>query len=1090
MRKTPPTRPRTRLKLLAAAALALSPPLAGWAADTDIYGSTSNGSAPNVVFLLDNTSNWSTNNQNWNSGDSWDRCKSLASPAKTECQNLIEAIYYTGIPTSGGSAKKRPWDSGYNNNANKDGIALTQGQVQLRALKLVLNSLVCSGSANALKVNVGVSMIGDSGSTLSTGHATGFIRFAVQPLTGTATTSGSSCMALIDDFDKIDSKITDPTFKAPSNANYGAALFEIFKYFGGHSNPSLAGNPAPNGGTPVGATGYGPVRFSNLNTLDDPNAFTSGARTTYKSPITAASACGNNYVVLVGNTYPNAEANNGGPTIFSGIGYTPPALSAVSSDTSRYADEWSYFLANTDVSPEAGVQRVFTYTINTYKDKPDAGQGKLLKSMATVGGVGAAGYLEVGGDLVKLVDTFKDILLNIAAVNSVFTATTLPVSTTTQGTFLNQIYVGMFRPDAKAGPRWFGNLKQYQLGLVNGALDMVDRNGNSAVLAGVGLFAPQASSFWTEDSVFFSALPSGTPPSASDNPDGSIVEKGGVAQQLRKIYEQGASGRSVKTVVGGALVDFNVANTGLSAAMVAWVRGENNVASGDGMELFNGSYLNGGTVTPLGSTGARHSIHGDVLHSRPVALNHGGGNVMVYYGTNDGFFRAVNGNKTGTGAGQELWSFVAPEHIPMLTRLRDGTPAVHLPETNSSGATLSPVSGTAVKDYGMDGPIGVYARYNSGGGSVSQAVIYPTMRRGGRSVYAIDVTAPASPNLLWKITGGSGDYLKLAQTWSMPKAVVFSNSGSAGTPILLMGGGYDPAEDSNGSAGIGNVIYVVNGLSGARIAALATEYSVPSDITVVDIDGDGEPDRAYVADVRGGLYRVDFPTSGDKAMAAAWTGVSAVKIASLAGKVFYAPDVVVTKNFVSVLVGTGDREKPLLVSTSDNFFHIKDTLGAPRNAPLTKADLTRVAKIDNATMTPTLVTSATSDPEGCYLELATNGEKVVNAPFSIAGTTYFGTNRPTPANSTSCTADLGEAYAYKFPLFCATPTKPNPITGGGLPPSPVGGIVNISINGSDVKMPFIIGSGEGNSSFKPGEPKPPVPPVRTRQNWRIDNTNR
>jgi type IV pilus assembly protein PilY1 len=916
----------------------------------------------------------------------------------------------------------------------------------------------------------------------------------VQPLTGTANTVGSSCKALIDDFNQIDSKITNPTFKAPSNANYGAPLYEIFKYFGGHSNPTLAGDPPPNGGSPIGATGYGPVRFSNLNTLDDPAAFTDGGRSTYQSPIGAGGGCGNNYVVLVGNTYPNAEANNGGPTIFGGIGYTPPTLSPVSSDTSRYADEWAYFLANTDVSPVDGIQRVFTYTINTYKDKPDAGQAKLLKSMATVGGVGAAGYLEVGGDLVKLVETFKDILLNIAAVNSVFTATTLPVSTTTQGTFLNQIYVGMFRPDAKAGPRWFGNLKQYQLGLVNGALDLVDQDGKSAVLAGVGLFAPQARSFWTEDSDFFTAAPSGTPPSASDNPDGSIVEKGGVAQQLRKKYEQGASSRSVKTVSGGALVDFTTGSSGLAADMVAWVRGENNVASGDGMELFNGSYLNAGTVTPLGSTGARHSIHGDVLHSRPVALNYGSGGVTVFYGSNDGFFRAVNGSKTGTGAGEELWSVVMPEHFALIKRQRDGTPAVHLPETNSSGATLAPVSGTAVKDYGMDGPIGVYARYSAGGGSVSQAVIYPTMRRGGRGVYALNVTNPSSPSLLWSITGGSGDYASLAQTWSMPKAVVFSTTGTV-TPILLMGGGYDPAEDTNSSSGIGNAVYVINGLDGTRIAELPTTYSVPSDVTVVDVDGDGEPDRAYVADVRGELYRIDFPTSGAKTDSATWSGVKAVKIASLGGKVFYAPDVVVTKNFVSVLVGTGDREKPLLVSTSDKFFHIKDTIGAPRMnginpVVLTTADLTRVAKIDNTTMAPTLVSNGANDAEGCYLELATNGEKVVNAPFSIAGVTYFGTNRPTPSGAPVCSADLGQAFAYKFPLFCGEPKKPASIAGGGLLPSPVGGIVTVNVNGTDQKFPFIIGSGEGNSAFKPAQPTPPVPPVRSRLHWRIDNTNR
>ena len=261
---------------------------------------------------------------------------------------------------------------------------------------------------------------------------------------------------------------------------------------------------------------------------------------------------------------------------------------------------------------------------------------------------------------------------------------------------------------------------------------------------------------------------------------------------------------------------------------------------------------------------------------------------------------------------------------------------------------------------------------------------------------------------------------------------------------------------------------------------------MPSDVNVVDVDGDGRPDRAYVADVRGNLYRVDFPTSGSILDSTSWQLTTAVKIASVGGKVFFAPDVVVTRDFVAVLVGTGDREKPLLNSTSDNFVLIKDMIGAPRAEPLTLSSLTRVAKIDNATMRPTQTVSAVNNAAGCYIELATNGEKVVNASFTIAGASYFGTNRPKPASSQSCSANLGEAYAYKFPLFCGAPQAPTPIIGGGLPPSAVGGIVTISVNGVDKQVPFLIGGG-GKSNFDVSEPKPPIAPVRTRQTWRIDN---
>jgi type IV pilus assembly protein PilY1 len=226
--------------------------------------------------------------------------------------------------------------------------------------------------------------------------------------------------------------------------------------------------------------------------------------------------------------------------------------------------------------------------------------------------------------------------------------------------------------------------------------------------------------------------------------------------------------------------------------------------------------------------------------------------------------------------------------------------------------------------------------------------------------------------------------------------------------------------------------------------------------------------------------------------------VTAEKIATLNGRVFFPPDVIVTKKFVAVMVGTGDREKPLQSITSDNFFLIKDNVGSPRKDTdgktkvLVKNDLTRVAKMSSnaSPPLPTEVVSSVNDAEGCYLELATNGEKVVNAPLSIAGVTYFGTNRPTPVNANRCSADLGEAYAYQFPLFCGAPVAPVEIEGGGLAPNPVAGVVLIGEPGNEKKVNFLIGGGIGGSNFTPAQPQPVVSPKRTRLYWRIDNSNR
>jgi type IV pilus assembly protein PilY1 len=598
-----------------------------------------------------------------------------------------------------------------------------------------------------------------------------------------------------------------------------------------------------------------------------------------------------------------------------------------------------------------------------------------------------------------------------------------------------------------------------------------------------------------------------------------VVEKGGVAQRLRTLHLLGVNGpdtgantkdRNILTLDGNNVRPFKFSTSSVSSKFtsdeVNWIRGQANVTSGLGQEEFIGSDLSGNSLT---STGVRHSIHGDVLHSRPVALNYGRASVndearvVVFYGSNDGHFRAVDGRKTAATAGNELWSMIMPEHYPMFSRLRAGEDLLMLPETNSAGQKLGLSTGRQPKDYAMDGPVGVYARYVNGqiGSNVadSEAFIFPAMRRGGRSVYALNVTNPESPSVLWsgaKIQGGSGDYAALAQTWSLPRPVVFSATGTK-TPnfILLMGGGYDPAEEDEANPGsstpasasrIGNRVYVINGRTGARLREMTTDFSVPSDITVVDTDFNGEPDRAYVADVRGNLYRIDFPIINAATGEGDWSRVEAVKIASLGGKVFYPPDVVVTRSFVAVLVGTGDREKPLMTASQDYFYLVKDNLGAPRSTALTRSDLTRVARVDaNGVMQDK--NTAVNDAEGCYLELSP-GEKVVNAPASIAGVTYFGTNTPNVTQVPGQCSAANNAFNYEFPLFCGVPKDPTKIPDGGMPPSPQVGIVEIMFNGQPTKVSVVIG--KGDSPFKAAEPKPTVSPVRKKTSYRVENNGR
>ena len=113
-----------------------------------------------------------------------------------------------------------------------------------------------------------------------------------------------------------------------------------------------------------------------------------------------------------------------------------------------------------------------------------------------------------------LVTALETILSQVQAVNSAFAAVSLPVSVNTQGTYLNQVFVGMFKPDQNTKPRWYGNLKQYQFiyNPTTRVLALGDAAGLPAIsAAGTGFLDPSIASFWKRrTSVSVSSSPDST----------------------------------------------------------------------------------------------------------------------------------------------------------------------------------------------------------------------------------------------------------------------------------------------------------------------------------------------------------------------------------------------------------------------------------------------------------------------------------------------------------------------------------------------------------------------------------------------------
>jgi type IV pilus assembly protein PilY1 len=527
----------------------------------------------------------------------------------------------------------------------------------------------------------------------------------------------------------------------------------------------------------------------------------------------------------------------------------------------------------------------------------------------------------------------------------------------------------------------------------------------------------------------------------------------------------------------------------------------------------------------------RPSSHGDVVHSRPVAINFGtdaAPQVVVFYGGNDGILRAVNGNRSASigsvTAGSELWAFMPPEFYPYIKRIRDNTTPVSYfgipPDVPAVGDP--PIPDPEPKPYGFDGAIAAYQ-------DTDNVSIYATMRRGGRVMYAFDVTSPASPALKWKRgcpnlgddTGCSANFSGIGQTWSAPKILKAAGHGSGASPVLMLGGGYDACEDSDPhtctSASKGNKIYVLDADDGTLLNTFDTDRGLTADIFVVPDSATGLAKHAYAADLGGNLYRINIGANAP----ASWT---ITKIASLGGtgtnarKFMFAPDVVESNGEYVLLLGSGDREKPLVdyasaAAVSNYFFMVKDD-PTDENWLESETDncgtgvicLNSLVAITDST-SPTLATVA--DKKGWYLALSAK-EQVVTSAITIFGTVTFSTHTPATPNLSACTSNLGDACVYNIAYANAasmngTANRCQALAGGGLPPSPVAGMVTLDAGdtgtgdgtgddgtGDDgtgdgtgstgLTVPFCIGCSP-ESSLEGGEP--PAPPTASQPKSRV-----
>jgi type IV pilus assembly protein PilY1 len=1071
--------------LLAAVSLTagLVAPSSAWADDIDIFtGSVSQvASAPNVIFLIDNDSNFAAANQKI-PGIGQTSCSSCPKVGQSEVDAIVRVMA-----------------SLYNAGSHVNvGVALLNSE--LGSPSSALHSTLCNGSDSAHP--------GDGNGTCNSGA---FMRYGARDMadltnftalakilgwsTAPAPLTGSPNSL------SIYSNLTSPSEKINSSIKDNAeSYYELLQYL---QSTSSSNQPAFGGVVTGSVNAYADFNGNNVfetpkgQGLGTPYALTNSGNKYVGPP--NSTGCAKNYIIHITNPDQSNSFNLGHQRYANSANF-PASFVATTGGANSWVPAWTQFLAS---------KQITTYVVNVYQaSAPSASSEAVSMNEAQQGG--GKYYVAKSGD-----DILKDItkiLIEIQSVNSAFAATALPASATNRGIDQNQVYLGVFRPDPVAQPRWLGNLKRFQIVLNNNAPDLGDALGAIATSSTTGFITDCAASYWTKDTSAYRPDGAGLAPTdpaywqnvasnpvplskcpgpadtdgwklnpanvavsksytqfqpasgitwqpKSDSPDGPFVEKGGAAEVLRRgnvpvaTSDTWQQNRNMFTMNSGntafTAFDYTTAQSRLTSAggvpsasgpaVADWVLGWDSLNENPNPGFatqYKDPHVGSSTTNET-----RPSIHGDVIHSTPLPItyNSSASGVAVYYGSNDGVLHATNAN-----TGVEIWSFIAPEFIPNMYRLYNNSPIVAYPGISLAAVVPTPTR----KDYGFDGSAGLYQAFNSAG-NLTTAYIYPTMRRGGRMVYAINVSPssaggnpPSTPTFLWSAgcphlgddSGCTNTMSGIGQTWSKPQIGVIKNGSSDNSPksMVVFGGGYDstqtsqtitpldgvtPAssvvvrtscEDENVKAPTcsnrkGAAVYVIDAQSGPSqllsvipLPAASGDGahtsrapgSVVGDVALLDFDGDGVIDYAYVADTTGSVYRIDFvdrvgSTPAGVLSSSNWAShihrVAFTNDSNNPRKFLFGPVLLVNqgtaaKPLVYVGLGSGDREHPLssqyaYSSPVQNRFYLflddPTTSGAGADKPLDLDRGSTIGSVNHSMENSVTVSSGTATFAEC-----------------------------------------------------------------------------------------------------------------------------
>jgi len=715
-----------------------------------------------------------------------------------------------------------------------------------------------------------------------------------------------------------------------------------------------------------------------------------GVKINYTSPIEYY--CQRNYIILMTDGISTQDRNSIlGEAIKDRDGDLREPIGAANDpgfpdDGSDFLDDVTKYLYDSDLMTLENQQNIVTYTIGFELDSSDPTNAPKAKDLLQRAANHGHGKFYTTTGTVGLADAFMNILNEVQANTSSFVAPIVPVSRMERTTAGDKIYLAFFRPNQSG--MWSGNIKKYNVAQVKDpsksievgdVLDVYD----SKALDLKGEFFPASKSHWT----------------TSSN-DGGEVEKGGVGEVLRsrdfstkprKIYTY--TGQTDLTHSESAFTKTNDKIKKETLGVLSDTEKDKLIDFVHGIDVYDDN-VNGSI------TDKRDWFLGSFLHSRPHIIHYADRSV-IYAGANDGMLHAFNDSD-----GEELWAFIPQNFLSRLMELHTDTPGIF-----------------------VDGSPKAYTSYDSNG-NLTQAILIFGLRRGGNYYYALDVTNPLAPKYLWRIEKGS-TFQDLGQTWSTP-VIGKVAYGTGEKRVVIFGAGYDENQDLDNPANdtIGRGVYMADVLTGSLLwwksypgGTTTMTHCFPSDVTKLDIEGDGMIDRLYVGDAYARLWRFDIGdlNKNGSSDTSEWTAKIIFQSntgASEKRKMFYPPDVTLEKdslgNYEMLFFGTGNREDPKNVDTAkiNRLYAVKDRNSSTILKEADLVDVTNFYDLSAAEQASTLNNIKTN--YGWYIALTKKlGEKCLATPLVFYGTAYYTTFAPTfTAVVDPCFIGEGEARLY------------------------------------------------------------------------------